>query len=158
MAVAMALTSFRPDAFSKELVRLRTDAHLSQRALARLADVSNTAISGLETGDAPSPHPSMLSKLARGLATSGSMVVDERRAEETYLALMRAAGYVPDGPPRDVHEDAQRRRLIEAKIGDRAGAEFIERAIEKVSGHPDADFETLSNVLDVLLGKPRPQS
>jgi transcriptional regulator with XRE-family HTH domain len=95
LAVSPNLASFRPNTFGAELARLRGDVHLSQRALARLAGVSNTAISELESGGAPAPHPSMLSKLARGLATSGSQKVDEARAEAAYLALMRAAGYVP---------------------------------------------------------------
>lgn len=97
--LAMApLASFQPDVLGAELVRLRTDAHLSQRALARLADVSNTAISDLEAGTAPPPHPMALQKIARGLATSGLGALDERRAEAAYLLLMRAAGYVPEPP------------------------------------------------------------
>jgi transcriptional regulator with XRE-family HTH domain len=149
------LAAFRPEALGSELTRLRTDAHLSQRALAKLADVSNTAISDLEAGTAPPPHPLMLEKLARGLCTSGLGVLDERRAEAAYLALMRAAGYSPEDRAQEASEDAQRRRLIEAKIGDRAGADFIERVVEKVSGRPDADYDTVLGVLDVLLGRPR---
>ena len=95
MLAVSPMTSFQPDVFSAELIRLRTDAHLSQRTLARWSGVSNTAISALEAGDAPAPHPSMLSKLARGLATSGYGVIDDRKSETAYLALMRAAGYMP---------------------------------------------------------------
>lgn len=105
LAVSPHMASFRPNAFGAELIRLRGDVHLSQRALARLAGVSNTAISGLESGVAPAPHPSMLSRLARGLATSGSHAVDERRAEAAYLALMEAAGYVPPSEVTPVPAD-----------------------------------------------------
>lgn len=99
-----ALTDFQPTAFADCLERLREDAHLTQRGLARLSDVSHTAISGLERGDAPPPHPSQLHKIATGLSTSGSGHVDERRRDELYLTLMRAAGYLPavPGPSPDV--------------------------------------------------------
>ena len=91
MLVMNPPVSFRPADLGAELVRLRTDAHLSQRALARLADVSNTAISGLETGDAPPPHPSMLAKLAQGLATSGSGDTDDDRAGQRGSAAAAAS-------------------------------------------------------------------
>jgi transcriptional regulator with XRE-family HTH domain len=96
MLVMTPPISFHAAGLGAELVRLRTDAHLSQRALARISGVSNTAISALETGEAPAPHPSMLSKLAQGLATSGLGAIDDDAAAEKYLRLMRAAGYVPD--------------------------------------------------------------
>lgn len=107
MLAVSPLAAFHPQTFGTELARLRADVHLSQRALAKLAGVSNTAISGLESGDAPAPHPSMLSKLAHGLATSGSGTTDERHAEAAYLALMRAAGYLPPVEPTPVSSDME---------------------------------------------------
>lgn len=144
---------FTPDALSAALIRLRTEAHLSQRTLAKLSDVSNTAISGLEAGTGAAPHPAMLLSLARGLATSGFGAIDEERAEAAYLTLMRAAGYVPEEPPAPV-DDALLRTLIERRLGNRASANFIESIIVKLRGRTNIDFETALDVIDVLLRKP----
>lgn len=140
--------AFRPDAFGAELVRLRTDAHLSQRALSRLADVSNTTISGLEQGDGAPPHPTMLAQLAKGLATSGLGVTDEDRADEAYRRLMRAAGYVPDVPIPD--DDALLRKLLERKAGNRPNAEMIQELIDQTAGKAPVDPDTRQTILDVF--------
>lgn len=96
--------------------------------------------------------PSYVTRIEEARFTRPS--VDKVRAIASALGVNVADLTDPPRSP-DPDEDAQRRRLLEAKIGDRAAVDFIETAIEKVSGHPDADFETLANVLDVLLGKPR---
>ena len=57
MLAVAALTDFQPKTFGIELLRLRNDANLSQRLLGQLSEVSNTAISDLEKGDAPAPWP-----------------------------------------------------------------------------------------------------
>ena len=93
-----ALTDFRPEAFAAYLERLREDARLSQRGLATLADISHTKIGEWEKADGGAPHPAMLYKLATCLATSGTGDLDRRRRDDLYLALMRVAGYLPDGP------------------------------------------------------------
>ena len=157
MLVMNPPVSFRPDALGAELVRLRTDAHLSQRALARLADVSNTTISGLEQGDAPPPHPSILAKLAHGLATSGTGRIDEEKAEETYLRLVRAAGYVPSDPPPD--DDALLRKLIEKRLGNRQNSELVQSVLDAARDRPPADQHTILSVVETLLRSmhPRPE-
>jgi transcriptional regulator with XRE-family HTH domain len=142
--------SFHPGHLGAELVRLRTDSHLSQRALARLSDVSNTAISGLETGAAPAPHPSMLAKLAQGIATSGSGDVDTERAEAAYLRLMRAAGYVPDDP-EPLPDQTLLRKLIERRVGNRANAELMQMVLDRATGRPPADQQAIIRLVDVLL-------
>jgi transcriptional regulator with XRE-family HTH domain len=75
--------------------------------------------------------------------------VDKVRALAGALGINVNALTDPTVPNPD--EDAQRRRLIEAKVGDRAGADFIETLIERVRGRPSADFETVLSVVDVLL-------
>lgn len=137
MLAMTPLIPFRPDALGAELVRLRNDVHLSQSQLGRLADVSNTAISDLEAGTAPAPHPLMLQKIATGLATSGSGAVDEKRAADTYLALMRAAGYMPPAV-EPVEEATLRNELFalgyshdEAPVVDRLVVDLASRSLRQ---------------------------
>lgn len=137
MLAVSPINDFEPLVFGAELVRLRLDAHLSQRALAKLSGVSNTAISDLESGEAPPPHPLMLSKLARGLATSGLGVRDEQRAEANYLTLMRAAGYVSDQAAHvtllDMRSTLMARgfRPDEAHVVDQILADMTSRALNE---------------------------
>lgn len=98
-----APSPFTPEGLARALVRLRDDVRLSQRRLGDLADVSNTAISALEAGSAPPPHPTMLWKLARGLATRPNGTIDETAADDAYSVLMQSAGYVH--PPRSNGDD-----------------------------------------------------
>lgn len=83
--------------------------------------------------------------------------VDKVRALAGALGINVAALTDPP-PPSNPDEDAERRRLIEAKLGDRAGVEFVETVIEKVAGRPNADFETVLSVLDVLLRNRHPHA
>src|SRR5262245_53970456 len=136
MVVVAALTDFQPETFSQELTRLRDDANLSQRQLGILAGVSNTAISDLERGFASAPHPSMLMKLATGLVKTGSGQVDERRADQMYFALMRAAGYMPE--PRPLSADAQFREQLTMRIGP-DNAPLMELLVSKMRGRPSRD-------------------
>lgn len=148
MLTVAALTDFRPDTFGSTLVRLRTDANLSQRRLGELAGVSNTAISELEKGDAPAPHPSMLMKLAQGLVKTGSGHVDEYRADAHYLTLMRAAGYLPE--PRDDAPEAMFRAELEAALGP-DNAPLMELLLVKLRGRPPSTQRAAIAVADVLL-------
>jgi transcriptional regulator with XRE-family HTH domain len=155
MLVMNPPVSFQPGDLGAELVRLRTDAHLSQRALSRLAEVSNTTISALEQGDGAPPHPTMLAQLARGLATSGLGTVDEDRVDEAYRRLMRAAGYTPDVPAPD--DDALLRKLIERRLGNRANTELVESILDSIRGQPTIDQQTVLSVVGVLVRSlPRP--
>lgn len=149
MLAVSPLTSFRPEALGAELIRLRTNVHLSQRQLARFSGVSNTSISDLESGAAPAPHPNALMKIAQGLATSGSGAIDEAKADEHYLALMRAAGYLP---PEEVTADDDElfRAQIAAVVGpDRAP--MAELLLKKLRGVEDRNQDTILRVLDALL-------
>jgi transcriptional regulator with XRE-family HTH domain len=124
--------------------------HQSQRTLSRTSTVSPTLISTLEAGTAALPHPSVLRKLATGLATDGQGNVDERRGEEHYLALMRAAGYLPPEDRSSEDRDAALRAQIAAVVGpDRA--EMAEALLRKLRQVDDRDQETILRVLDTLL-------
>lgn len=151
MLAVSPLTSFTPDALASELIRLRTDAHLSQRRLAELAGVSNTAISALESRHAPPPHPSALMKLANGLATSGSGALDERRAESRYLALMRAAGYLPP-EIEDQAEETVRRSIIEEHLG-HENTDLKEEIISLMRDKPRHDLKRLSELAGIFFGQ-----
>lgn len=148
MLAVTALTDFQPGTFGGTLVRLRTDANLSQRRLGELSGVSNTAISDLEKGDAPAPHPSMLMKLAQGLVKTGSGVVDERRADAAYFQLMRAAGYMP--APRETSAEAAFREEIANRYGP-DGAPIIELLMLKLEGRPVSDLRAAAQVAELLL-------
>lgn len=148
MLPVTALTDFHPETFGRELTRLRTDSHLSQRQLGMLSDVSHTAISELEKGGAPPPHPSMLMKLAQGLVKTGSGDVDERRADEMYFTLMRAAGYVPE--VRELSAEAKFREQLILRLGP-DNAPLMELLIIKMRGRGSAEQRTAITVADILL-------
>lgn len=142
-----ALTEFHPEAFASCLERLREHARLKQRPLARLAGVSHTAISALERAEAPAPHPSQIHKLATGLATSASGHVDERRRDDLYLELMRAAGYLPairEKSPDQVFRDVLTARL--GKTGPR-----MELFIRKLEPRSEATQDAAIRVGEILL-------
>lgn len=141
---------FTPLTLAGELTRRRMGTHQSQRTLARTSTVSNTLISTLEAGTAAAPHPSVLRKLAAGLATSGTGEIDEDRAEAHYLALMRAAGYLPPEEPPSADRDAALRAQIAAVVGpDRAElAEAVLKSLRHVDAH---DQDTILRVLDTLV-------
>ena len=143
-----ALTDFRPDVFGEALARLRVDANLSQRLLGQLSNVSNTAISDLEKGDAPPPHPAMLMKLAQGLVKTGSGYVDEQRADEVYLALMRAAGYVPES--RESGVDEVFREQLAVQLGP-DNARLMELLVLKMRGRSSQTQRTAITVAESLL-------
>ena len=140
---------FTPSALASELTRRRLGTHQSQRTLARLSTVSNTLISTLETGSAAPPHPSVLRKIALGLATDGTGTVDAHRAEDHYLALMRAAGYLPLEPGSSSDEDALRARIL-AVVGPERAA-MAELLLRKLATVQDRDQDTILRVLDTLL-------
>ena len=58
------------------LRRLREDRFISQRDLARLADVSPTTVMHLETGQNPNPRLSTIRKLAEALAVDPGALVE----------------------------------------------------------------------------------
>ena len=140
---APAAPAWCPETFAGVLIRLRVDARLSQRGLARLAGVSHTAISMLEVGAAPPPHPTALRKLACGLATSPSGDVDEARAEQEYLVLMRAAGYLPP------HGEPDLRRLIAQRVG--RNVDLVDHLVRRLEGRGSVNQEAMLRVLDALL-------
>lgn len=149
--------AFDAGALASELARLRRNSHQSQRVLARTSTVSNTLISTLESADAAAPHPAVLRKLARGLATDGSGDVDPGRAKEHYLALMRAAGYVPPEPPATSNDDALFRRLLEARIG-RENAPIIAAMLPRVRGMDPDEVRKLAEIVAIMLSRPGSQS
>jgi predicted ATPase/transcriptional regulator with XRE-family HTH domain len=95
--------------FGALLRRLRTDAALSQEALAKRSGLSRTGISGLERGLHPAPHLETVRLLADGLGLAD----DERAA---LLAAARPAlqqpASVPSPSPSSTRLPAPLTRLI----------------------------------------------
>lgn len=61
----------------QELRRLRDRAELSQRALAREADVARATVQRLEGGQCVRPHPATLRLIAQALGCDASELVPE---------------------------------------------------------------------------------
>lgn len=74
--------------------KLREKRGFSQRQLAYLSGMSNTEISRIESGERKNPSADILKKLAPHLGIS---------IERLYAA----AGYLPDGTPKDGDLDQQ---------------------------------------------------
>lgn len=62
--------------FRKNLIRLRTERNLSQRALSYLCDVDHTKISKLENDDDTNLNLTTLFELAKGLGVQPKDLID----------------------------------------------------------------------------------
>lgn len=74
--------------------------------------------------------------------------MDERRADEHYLLLMHAAGYVPEDPRRNAEEGF--RAILRARLGP-DNAPLMEALITKMHGRGSNEQRSAITVAEVLL-------
>jgi transcriptional regulator with XRE-family HTH domain len=128
----------------KELATLRRRERVSQRELGRLADLSWTMIQMIEMGHRKGrpihPSPESLRRIAVGLSRDPvDGTPDGAKAEDYYLRLMRAAGYLSTEAIADADEINARmlERLLVRELGAGAG----EQIAALVRKWPDLDPE-----------------
>jgi len=94
--------------FAKRLQQVRSDAGLSQSALARQVDTSQSAISQMESGERQ-PSFDMLRRLAKALGVSTAHLLGEdvdqlSEKEQVYFRQYRS---LPDAAKRELREYAE---------------------------------------------------
>ena len=77
--------------FGTLLKTMRKSKRLTMRELAQRSDTSHSYLSQLENSKANPPKPTMIKKIANGLALH-----DTNEAHALYEELMKKAGYIPD--------------------------------------------------------------
>lgn len=77
--------------FGTLLKTMRKSKRLTMRELAQRSDTSHSYLSQLENSKANPPKPTMIKKIANGLALH-----DTNEAHILYEELMKKAGYIPD--------------------------------------------------------------
>ena len=124
-----------PSPIARRIMQAREKLGWNKSELAKRTSIDASYISRLESGEIQEPSPARLRELAEALSMPADVLLN--------------------GPaPANEDDDALLRRMIEARVGNRASADLIAVLIEKSRGRAPADVETIVSVVDVLLGKP----
>lgn len=119
---------------ARNILNAIRDRQMTPAEFARKVDINESYFSRLKNGTIREPARPQLEKIAEGLGTSVDVLIHG----------------APDPTP---DEDVLLRRLIERRVGNRAGVEMVEAILNKIKGRSAVDQNTVLSVVDSLLDR-----